>query len=168
MNKKLLLATSVTIAISGLYSAVSTAANVTANASANVLAPLAIATGTNSMDFGDVAGDASVDTTVVLTTAGATSSPDGAAVGGSPTAGDFDVTGAGTLAYDITLPADGVVTLTGSGAPMSVDSFTDSAGGTSSLTAGTDSFTVGATLTINSGQTAGLYTGTYDVTVNYQ
>lgn len=168
MNKKLLVAVGAAIATTGMYSASLTAATVTANASANVLAPLDIAVGTNAMDFGDVSGDADTATTVVLTTAGTTSSPDGASAAGTPTAGDFDVTGAGTLAYDITLPADGVVTLTGGGPAMAVDSFTDSAGGSSSLTGGADSFTVGATLTINAGQAAGAYSGTYDVTVNYQ
>ena len=121
------------------------------------------------MYFGDVSGDAASITTVVLTTGGATSSADGAGVGGAPTAGDFDVTGAGNLAYDITLPLDGVVTLTNGGNPaMSVDGFSDSAGGSSSLVTGSDSFTVGATLTINANQPAALYTGTYDVIVNYQ
>jgi hypothetical protein len=168
VNKKLLVVVGATIATTGLYSASVSAANVTANASANVLAPLDITLGTNAMDFGDVSGDADNATTVLLTTAGTTSSGDGALVGGTPTAGDFDVSGSGTAAYDITLPLDGVVTLTGPGDPMSVDGFTDSAGGSSSLTTGTDSFTVGATLTINANQSAGPYTGTYDVTVEYQ
>lgn len=168
MNKRLLLVVGATMATAGLYSATLTAAQVTATASATVLQPLDITLGTNAMNFGDVSGDADNATTVVLTTAGTTSSGDGALVGGTPTAGDFNVSGAGTAAYDITLPADGVVTLSGPGTAMSVDGFTDSAGGSSSLTAGTDSFTVGATLSINAGQAAGAYSGTYDVTVDYQ
>lgn len=168
MNRKILLVAGATIASAGFYSASVEAANVTANASANVLAPLDITLGTNAMDFGDVSGDANNQTTVVLTTAGVTSSGDGALVGGTPTAGDFDVSGAGTAAYTITLPADGTVTLTGPGTAMPVNSFSDSNGGTSNLVAGSDSFTVGATLTINAGQGAGAYTGTYDVQVDYQ
>lgn len=169
MNKKLSLAAGIVISSALVYSSALTAATVTGNASANVLTPLAIANGTNAMSFGDVAGDGSAATTVVLTTAGTTSSADGASTAGAPTAGDFDVTGAGTLAYTITVPADGVVVLSNAAGPdMSVDGFADSLGGTGALTAGAQSFTVGATLTINANQAAALYTGTYDVTVNYQ
>ncbi len=169
MNKKLVLVAGITLASASFYSASLTAATVSGNASANVLTPLAIANGANAMSFGDVAGDAIAATTVVLTTAGATSSADGASTAGTPTAGDFDVTGEGTLAYTITLPANGVVVLTNAAGPdMSVDGFADSLGGTGALTAGAQSFTVGATLTINANQPAALYTGTYDVTVNYQ
>jgi hypothetical protein len=169
-NNKLLIAAGAAALSTCMYSTMSTAASVTANASANVLAPLAIAAGANAMNFGDVSGDATAATTVVLTTAGTTSSPDGASTAGTPSAGDFDVTGAPGLAYDITLPADGVVVLTNAAGPdMSVDSFTSSLGASGTLSAGgTQSFTVGATLTINTNQAAALYTGTYDVTVNYQ
>jgi hypothetical protein len=153
-----------------LYSGILSAASITANASANVLAPLEVALGTNPMFFGDVSGDATSATTVILTTGGTTSSPDGASAAGTPTAGDFDVTGAPNLAYDITLPADGTVVLTNVAGPdMSVDSFASSLGASGTLSAtGAQSFTVGATLTINANQPAALYTGTYDVTVNYQ
>ncbi|MCK5395778.1 MAG: DUF4402 domain-containing protein [Gammaproteobacteria bacterium] len=169
MNNKLLLAAGAATLSASFFATTATAATDTANASATVLTPLSIIADVGAeMDFGDVAGDVTDPTTVVLTTGGTTSSPDGASTAGTPSAGNFDVTGSGTLAYDITLPADGVVQLTGGGAPMDVDGFTDSAGGTSSLTAGTDTFDVGATLTINANQTAGPYTGTYDVTVNYQ
>jgi hypothetical protein len=165
---KLLLVAGTTALTAGLFSSHVTAATVDGNASATVLTPLSIALGTNAMNFGDVAGDADVDTTVVLTTAGATSSADGASVAGTPLAGDFDVTGSGVLSYSISLPADSTVTLTGPGTAMPVDGFTDSLAGSGTLTAGSDSFTVGATLTINSNQTAGAYSGTYTVIVNYQ
>ncbi len=169
MNKKLALVAGITLASAGLYSSSLTVATVTGNASANVLTPLTLVRGVNAMNFGNVAGDASIDTTVVLTTGGTTSSADGASTAGTPAAGDFNVTGEGTLAYTISLPADGVVVLTNAAGPdMSVDGFVDNLGGAGSLTAGAQSFTVGATLTINANQGAALYTGTYDVTVNYQ
>jgi hypothetical protein len=169
MNNKLLLAAGVAALSTSFFSTSVTAATDTGNASATVLTPLSIvADAVNAMDFGDVAGDANDPTTVVLTTGGTTSSDDGASTGGTPSAGNFDVTGAGSLAYDITLPADDVVTLTGTGDPMKVDSFTDSVGGSSSLTSGADTFDVGATLTINPNQAAGSYSGTYIVEVNYQ
>ncbi len=167
-NNKILVAAGAVALSAGIFSATATAATVTAAGSANVLAPLTITLGTNAMNFGDVAGDATDITTVVLTNLGATSSADGASAAGTPTAGDFDVNGAGNLAYSITLPADGAITLAGPGTAMSVDGFNDSAGGAANLAAGIGSFTVGATLTINANQTAGAYTGNYDVTVNYQ
>jgi Domain of unknown function (DUF4402) len=167
MNKKLLLVVGTAIATGGLYSATLNAALVNASASANVLTPLDITAGA-AMDFGDVAGDVTSATTVVLTTLGVTSSTDGASAAGTPAAGVFNVTGAGTLSYSITLPADGTVTLGGAGTAMAVNGFNHDAGGAPALTGGTASFNVGATLTINANQTAGAYTGNYDVTVNYQ
>ena len=165
---KFLLATGTTVLTAGLFSTYVSAATVTGNASATVKIPLSIALGTNAMNFGDVAGDAVDDTTVVLTTGGTTSSADGASTAGTPLAGDYDVSGEGTLGYTITLPDDVTVTLTGPGTAMPVTGFADSLGGTGALTAGSQSFTVGATLNINGGQTAGAYSGTYDVIVNYQ
>ena len=169
VNNKLLLTAGAVALSASFFSTVVTAATATGNASATVLTPLTItADVANEMDFGDVSGDATDPTTVVLTTGGTTSSGDGANAGGAPSAGNFDVTGPGGLNYNITLPVNGVVTLTGPGTAMSVDGFTDSLGGASSLTAaGTDTFDVGATLTINANQTVGAYTGTYIVEVNY-
>lgn len=169
-NNKFLIAAGATVLTAGLYSGALSAASVTANASANVLTPLSIAPGANPMFFGDVSGDATNITTVELTTAGTTSSPDGASAAGTPTAGDFNVTGAPNLAYDISVPLDGVVVLTNIAGPdMSVDGFSSSLGLAGLLSgAGTQSFTVGATLTINANQPAALYSGTYDVIVNYQ
>ena len=166
-NKYLMIAGAAALGAS-MYTANTIAATVTADASANVLEPLGI-TQAAAMDFGDVAADPTVATTVVLTTGGATSSPDGASVSGTPAAGSFDVTGATNAAYDITLPLDNTVVLTGLGANMPVDSFTSSLGASGNLGAtGTQNFTVGATLTVPANQTADNYTGTYDVTVNYQ
>lgn len=169
INNKLILATGVVTLSAGFFSTAVTAASDTANASATILAPLTItADAAAEMDFGDVSGD-DVATSVILTPAGGVSSTDGAGIfGGTPSGGNFDVTGAGTLAYDITLPANGTVTLGGPGTAMAVDDFTDSVSGSASLTGGVGTFDVGATLKLNANQTAGAYAGTYDVTVNYQ
>ena len=166
LNKRLISGLAAAV-LAALYSQTALAADVTGTATANVLAPLAISQ-TTQMNFGDVAGDATSATTVVLTTAGATSSVDGAyALNGSGAAGAFNVTGSGTLAYDITLPV-GAVTLTSGGDTVTVDNFIDSKGGSSSLTGGADSFTVGATLNLGAAQAAGTYNGNYTVTVEYQ
>lgn len=152
--------------LAAIYSQTAIAADVTGTATANVLAPLTITQATQ-MDFGDVAGDTASATTVVLTTAGATSSIDGAYTGGSPAAGGFDVTGGDNLAYNITLPAS--TTLTDGGNSMTVDNFNHDAGGAPALNgSGNASFNVGATLNLGAAQPAGVYNGTYTVTVDYQ
>lgn len=152
---------------------VALAADGIGNASVVVVAPLSITpSGFQEMNFGEVSGDSAVATTVILTTGGAVSSPDGALITNpaAASAGSFTVAGNAGAAYDITLPADGVVVLAnGVGTDMPVDSFTSNPATSGTLDgAGLDTLLVGATLTINASQTAGTYTGTYTVTVNYQ
>lgn len=167
-NKLLLTAGIVTLSAS-FFSTSTLAANANGSATVTVLTPLSIAAGTNGMDFGNVAGDADNSTTVTLSSGGGTTASAGANAAGSPTPGDFDVTGSGTLAYNITVPP-AAITLTGVGfgGTMTVDTFETSAGGSSSLTAGSDSFTVGAVLNIGANQAADTYNGTYSMTVEYQ
>jgi hypothetical protein len=169
INNKLILATGLATLSAGFFSTAVIAASDTANASATILAPLTITADVAAeMDFGEISGD-DIATSVIMSPAGGRASPDGAGIfGGTPSGGKFDVTGAGTLTYNITLPANNVVTLTGFGTAMNVDDFTDSVAGSASLVGGTSTFDVGATLKLNPNQAAGLYTGTYDVTVNYQ
>lgn len=58
--------------------------------------------------------------------------------------------------------------LSGSGANMPLGNFTHDAGFTPTLAGnGRLIFSVGADLTINAGQTSGVYSGTYTVTVDY-
>lgn len=59
--------------------------------------------------------------------------------------------------------------LTGAGSPMSIENFTHDAGASPQLNAlGLLIFNVGADLEINDHQSVGNYSGTYQVTVNYQ
>ena len=164
LNKRLISGLAAAI-LAGIYSQAAFAADATGNASATVLAPLTITEDT-PMDFGSVSGDTASATTVILTTAGATSSADGAFTDNTGQEGIFDVTGAPGAAYNITLPAS--ATLTGPGADMTVDSFNHDRGATPTLTGGADTISIGATLNINPAQLAGGYTGTYTVTVEYQ
>ncbi len=166
MNKKLLLVTGIAVASVSIYSTALIAATVSGTANANVLTPLSIVAGAD-MNFGDIAGDATAITTVDLDpSTGATSSGDGASVAGTTAAGVFTVTGSGTLSYTIDPIAD--TTLTGPGTAMTLTNLDDSLGGTGTLAAGTQNFTVGGTLTLNANQGVGAYSGTYSVTVNYQ
>ena len=166
LNKSLISGLAAAV-LAGLYSQTAFATDISATATANVLAPLAISQ-TAQMNFGDVAGDGTTATTVLLSVLGATSSGNGAYTGGTPAAGAFAVTGSGTLAYTISLPTVAVTLTNAALDTVSVDSFIDSKGGSSALVAGADSFTVGATLSLGIAQPAGTYNGTYDVTVEYQ
>lgn len=85
-------------------------------------------------------------------------------------AASFDLTGSPNATYQITLPADGQVTLTGSqGGSMTLSSFTSSPSGQGQLSSvGTQTLYVGATIAIGSNQAPGTYSGTINVTVVFQ
>ena len=86
----------------------------------------------------------------------------------------YDVAGSIGATYAITLPANGVVTLTNGAVTMAIKNFvakTASAGidgltGTLDGT-GDDSFSVGATLVLDDAQAFGVYAGAFDVSVDY-
>lgn len=80
----------------------------------------------------------------------------------------WSVTGVPNAPYAITLPSSPAVVTSGTNS-MNVDTFTRT-GGTSQVfldAAGKNSFNVGATLHVGANQPAGVYTGTYTVTVAY-
>lgn len=83
----------------------------------------------------------------------------------APTAGQFSVTGQKNANVTVTLPS--TATLTGSsGGTMTVSNFTKSPS-TTNLGGGSLNLNVGADLSIASNQKTGVYTGTYQMTVNY-
>lgn len=177
LTRKLLVTTAAAFASAALFSTGVNAATVSATANATVLTPMTVTENTQ-MNFGTVAGDSAAGgttVTVTLGTNGALTAGTGAyALAGSGAAGAFTVTGNSGAAYTISLPANGAgLVLTGPGANMGIDFFTAASASTGAatggtLTAGTDTFNVGAQLSIPPGETAGAYTGTYAVTVNYQ
>ena len=85
----------------------------------------------------------------------------------------YSVTGQASTTYALTLP--GSITVSdGGGSTMTISNLLARFNGvgadavTSTLSAGgTDSFTVGGTLTVAAGQAAAAYAGTFDVTVAY-
>lgn len=85
-------------------------------------------------------------------------------------AAGFDVTGELTGGnYSITLPSSPVTLSNTAGESMTVDSFIDSENGSGSLSVGGNgSFTVGATLNVGANQPSGGYSGSFDVTVEYE
>ena len=82
----------------------------------------------------------------------------------------YHVDGSIGATYVIHLPYSTTISNGTSANNMTVDNFTSSKGVTNIGTlngAGSDSFTIGATLNLAGGQPAALYTGTFDVTVAY-
>ncbi|HEY3371329.1 MAG TPA: DUF4402 domain-containing protein [Prolixibacteraceae bacterium] len=142
-----------------------------APASATIVTPISIVK-VDDMNFGNVAIQGSNDGTVVLTPAGGRTADAGAtlpAIKGTVSAASFTVSGQTGYTYAITLPS--TLTITSGLNYMIVDAFTSTpdATGTLDATLGTETISVGATLNVNAGQGAGVYTNTagFEVTVNY-
>lgn len=85
-------------------------------------------------------------------------------------AASLDLTGSPNATYEITLPANNSVTLTGSqGGSMSVTSFSSSPSAEGQLSGGgSATLNVGATLAIGNNQAPGSYSGSFAVTAVFQ
>jgi spore coat protein U-like protein len=86
----------------------------------------------------------------------------------------YNVSGASGFLYNITLPADDLVLIQSGSNSMHVNGFkarttsiSGSDGTSGTLVSGADTFVVGATLKVKSGQLVGTYSGTFDVIVAY-
>jgi len=144
----------------------------TGSVSANVVVPIALVKNVD-MNFGNASVSVSTGGTVVLTPSG-TRSAGGAGVtlpatAGTVAAAKFIVSGAPSYTYAITLPSN--VTISGPGsATMMVNGFTSAPSASGTLSAvGTQTLSVGATLTIAASQIPGIYANAtaVPVTVNY-
>lgn len=170
MNKKNLLSSAVATAfLSGVISQSALAATETGTANARVITPITV-TEITQMNFGDIQPEAGA-TTVTLSTTGVATPSGATVVTGSPSQGVFTVTGTTGASYSITLPADGDVQLSGPGPDMQVTGFNHDAGATPTIGVGNSStLNIGAVLNVDGSgaQSAGDYSGTYDVTVDYQ
>ncbi len=144
------------------------AATASANATANVVTPIAIAK-TADLVFGSFTTSAAGQT-ITVSAAGVRSASGAVPMTGATSAAAFNVTGSGALTYAITLPTT-VSMITGTGATaaetMAVTGFTSNPSGTGALTAGAQLLAVGGTLTTVAAQVAGAYTGTFNVSVDY-
>jgi len=144
------------------------AAQATSSATAEVMTPISISN-TAALRFGKFS--ALTGGTVVISAAG-TRSATGAVVLSSTNAGgaaSFDVSGDNNATYAITLPDNATLTHGTDGSQtMSIGTFTSNPSGTGTLSAGgSQTLTVGATLTVGNAQTTGSYSGTFDVSVEY-
>lgn len=106
--------------------------------------------------------------TLVVSPASVKSCNGGLICTGVVSAASFTVSGGIGTTYAITLPGPTVITEPGLDT-MNVTVFTSSLGATGGPIpgAGTETLTVGATLTVGDPQTAAAYTGTFNVTVDY-
>lgn len=169
-------AAGVALASFGFASAASAQTTATANAEATILAPLSITVDVtaNTLNFGTIAvgnigAPGSTATVALAATGGAVAGCDGVNLicAGTTTVPTFNIAGYETSVVNVTFDS-ATVTLTGPGTPLTVGSFTTTlASNQATLVGGAASFQVGGSLTVNAGQAAGTYTGTFPVSVAY-
>jgi hypothetical protein len=141
----------------------------TASTTAILVTPISIAK-TTDMHFGTVAASGTAGTVVLdyadgRTATGGVTLPAGSTLQKTAV---FTVTGEGTSGFSISIPG-APITLNSGGNSMTVSGFTDDLGASSSLTAGSATIKVKATLNVGAGQASGTYTNASGlfVTVNY-
>jgi DNA-binding NarL/FixJ family response regulator len=166
------------VLLAGFTSSVMAQATVNSTAGVKILTPLSISE-TYPMHFGTIGVSEEAGGTVVISTAGVRSATGGVTLSGlAPlySLATFTVTGEPLYTYAITLPETITITNTDNIATMEIEKLlAKSTSGTESNTAtgtlmagdGMESFTIGGTLTVPAGQLAGVYSGTFDVTVAY-
>jgi hypothetical protein len=158
----------------GGYTLNASAASVTGNGTAVIYTTLSIVQDT-TMDFGEIAPAAAGDTVTLDTADGVTAGSVDTFLTGVAASGQFTVTGEGGLTYAITLPGSFTLTHTNTVNTMTVNALATSVvsprtipGALGSAPNTTDTFTVGADLTVSAGQLPGTYSGTYAMQVDYQ
>jgi len=137
----------------------------TANATVNIVSPLTL-TNNTGLDFGTVVGPFNGETVRVAsdgtrTCGGLTCS------GTTVSAANFTVSG-GTASQNLALTVDPSVTLTSGSNSLSVDLTTDLPTGLATDTNGGATFGVGGSLVIPAGTSDGVYSGTFNVQVDYE
>jgi hypothetical protein len=147
-------------------SAASAATSATANASAEVLTTLTL-TANSSLNFGQIAANTGGSVTV---NADSTASSSGTLIStGTRAPAGFTVTGTPNASVVLTLPTSATLTRSGGTETMSISGFNANPAGAFQLgSTGSSNFSIGGTLTVASGQVAGVYNGTFSVSVEYQ
>ena len=149
------------------------ATSATATATAEVLSTLTVSAD-SALNFGQIA--ANTGGTVTVNADGTVASSGSLVSTGTRAPAGFTVTGTNGASVVVSLPTSAAtLSLQGwSGAgpapSMSLAGFNSNPGGSFQLSPSTGSatFNVGGTLTVASGQVAGVYSGTFDVSVEYQ
>jgi hypothetical protein len=141
----------------------------TASAAANIITPITLVKDLD-MSFGNIAVNPTApggtvtlpaSSTATRTYTGGITLP---AVTGLVQAAKFTVNGEGTSAYSIAIP--GSIIITSSANTMTIVPVSNPSG-SGALVGGTQDIYVGGTLTVAAAQAVGSYTGTFNVTVNY-
>jgi len=144
-------------------------ATTSANANAAIIADITISK-TADMNFGDVVAGATEGTVILTAAASPTRSVTGGTELGNSTSvlsATFTVGGEGTSTYSITLPTSDVYILSGTDS-MAVNTFTSDPSSTGTLSGGSQTLYVGATLNVGASQASGsAYTASFNVTVAY-
>jgi hypothetical protein len=152
------------VAAAGFASTGAQAATASANANAQILAPVTLVNNL-SLEFGTVVPD-TVGGNVSISTGGVRSCGGALVCGGTFRAAEFEVNGTDGFNVVVSIPVTST-TLTSGANSMAVNSLSASSG-LITLTAGADLFTVGGTLVVGANQAAGVYTGTFNVSADYQ
>jgi len=141
----------------------------TASGSAKIVTPISIANA-GDMNFGNVAVSSTAGT-VVLTPDGSRAKTGGVtlpAIIGTVSVAKFNVAGVPNFTYSITLPSTFMTITDPNSNTMTVDTWTSSPTVSGTLDVdGKQTVSVGATLNVAGSQVAGVYSGTFSVTVNY-
>jgi hypothetical protein len=135
----------------------------TANATVNIVSPLSL-TNNSGLNFGTVVGPFS-GTVVRVSNAGVRACGT-LTCSGTPSAATFTVTG--TASQNVKVTVDPNVTMNSGANSLLVDLTTDLPSGVTTGSTGTSTFGVGGSLTIPALTPDGLYTGTFNVRVDYQ
>ena len=170
MNKSTLRLSAFALMMLAFGTKASAQSSASATASATIITPITI-TKTTDMNFGNVAVQTGTGGSVIMTPAGARSATSGVTLpgtAGTVAAASFTVNGQTGYTYAITLPTSVTITDASSN-NMTVGNFTSTPSATGTLTGGTQTLNVGATLNVNPAQPAGVYTSAtpFTVTVNY-
>jgi uncharacterized protein DUF4402 len=170
-NRTSIVAVSIAWATTIHIAAAQRTASASAHASATIIQGMSI-TNTASLRFGAMIPGNSGGTSTVTPAGVRTATGSIVLISSSSfpsSSASFALIGAPNLAYTITLPTSLTLNQQGGSNTILLAAFTSSPSQSGSLSsAGTGTVNVGGTVTITSGQAAGIYSGTFTVTLSYQ
>lgn len=155
--------TGVALAAFAMNASAAHAASTTGTAKAKILRQITL-TNTSDLQYATIISGATAST-VAVSTAGGVTCGTGLTCTGTTSAANFNI--AGTNGAVVLVGGDSSVTLNGSLGGTMTSSLSYSATNVT-LTAAGGSFQVGGTLSVGANQASGDYSGTFNVTANYQ
>jgi len=142
------------------------AAEAEAKAGGQIISALEM-TRASDLYFGSIVPNATQAGTVEVSSGGALTCGDNlTCLGDDISAAGFKVRGEADHGYTVTLPD--TVTISNGSATMTISELSDSVSGESAISdAGTDDFSVGGRLSVAAAQASGVYSGTFNVLIEY-